>query len=85
MPCIPLPKLPLPTIPAGLTITAPFPAIPEQTLQAPCCLLPPIKIPGIPNPLGPLVVNPAFVEVIRAGLAAIEAYDDLIPLDCPRS
>lgn len=85
MPCVPLPRLPLPTLPEGISISVPLPPFPAISIDSPCCLLPPLQTPKIPIPLPPLVVNPALVATIRAGLAAIEAYEAMIPLDCPRS
>jgi hypothetical protein len=85
MPCIPIPKPPIPSVPLGLSISAPLPSPPQVTVQAPCCLLPPFTSPTIPISLGPLAVNPAIVAAIRVALQALEEWSDLIPLTCPRS
>lgn len=85
MPCIPSPKLPIPSLPAGISISVPLPPLPSISLDGACCILPTLQTPKIPIPLPPLVVNPALVATLRAGLAAIEAYEAAIPLDCPRS
>ncbi len=85
MPCIPIPKPPLPSIPGGFTLSVPLPTIPSVTLNAPCCVLPSLTTPQIPLPLPPLAVNPAVVTLIRSATALVEAWWDSIPMDCPRS
>lgn len=84
MPCLPIPKPPIPSLPAGLNFTVPLPIPPIPNVPNPCCLLPNAPVLKIPNPLGPLIVNPGVVNAIRAALEAAEAYFDSIPLDCPR-
>lgn len=85
MPCVPVPKPPLPSIPKGLSLSAPLPSPPQLTVKAPCCILPALTTPPIPAILPPLAVNPGLVTTIREALKAIEDYFDQIPLDCPRS
>lgn len=86
MPCVPIPKPPMPSLPAGLTLAAPLPPPPNLSgVLAPCCTLPTFKAPAIPTPPGPLVMNIAFVSVLRDALAAVEAFFDQIPNTCPRS
>lgn len=84
-PCVPIPTLPHPSLPSGISLAPPLPSLPAESLPNVCCLLPALASPKTPIPLPPLVVNPAFIVALREGLAAIEAYFDAIPLDCPRS
>lgn len=79
----------MPSLPAGLTLAAPMPTPPNVTAaipaQLPCCTLPTVPAFKIPNPLGPLVFNPAVVGVLSSALQAMETFLDQLPLSCPRS
>ena len=85
MPCIPLPKAPIPTVPSPFTLTAPLPAIPSVTVKAPCCLPYSITTPPFGGPLPLASLTPALPAALTKALAVIEAYNDLIPIRCPRS
>lgn len=84
---MPIPKPPLPNVPTGLSLAPliPQPPIPDLNGAIPCCVLPPITIPPIPNPLGALVLTSPVLQALRAAVLAAENYFDSIPLDCPRA
>jgi hypothetical protein len=85
MPCAPIPKPPLPSLPAGISLTPPIPQPPALTVPNACCLLPALPITTPPIPLPSIVVNPAFIAGLRAALSAAHDYFDSLPLTCPRS
>lgn len=85
MPCTPSPVAALPTPPAGLTLTAPIPAIPKSSVETPCCSLPTLPPIPIPKLLPPLTVNPAFLALLHKGLDAIDAWEAKLLPKCPRS
>ena len=88
MPCIPIPKAPLPSLPPGLTLSVPLPKPPlpsASAIQTPCCLLPPFTPPNIPVSIPIGILGPGISTALRQALAAIEAYTDALPLTCPRS
>lgn len=89
MPCIPLPNVTLPSLPAGLTLSTPTPPnLPNLAL--PCCTLPPIPI-YIPQVSIQIVPTPAMVAAMAAVSAELDTVRDIIltylrklPLPCPR-
>lgn len=85
MPCIPIPKPALPAVPAGLSLSASLPPVVIPAVESPCCILPSLPSLTIPLALPPLVANAAFIAALRAGLEAVEAWYDALPLDCPRA
>lgn len=88
MPCVASPVPTLPSLPAGLSLAAPIPSFspPTATLPSglPCCSLPQVPSFSIPNPFGPLVINPGVVTALAGALAAMESFLDALPLACPR-
>lgn len=85
MPCKPIPTKPIPAFPEGLSLSAPVPPLPaEPNIPDACCTLPALPTLDIPNPLGPLFVNPAVVTAIRAALLAAEEWADSVAIPCPR-
>lgn len=89
MPCVAAPTPPLPSLPAGLSLapTLPTPSVPTAAspAQLPCCTLPKVPPFTLPSPVGPLVMNPAFVGALRAATQAVEQFLDALPLACPRT
>lgn len=83
MPCIPVIPLPDPQLPDGITLGLPFPTV-DIEIPFPCCRLPPLFSLHIPNPLGALVINPAFIQDIKVTLALIRAYLAKLQPKCPR-
>lgn len=83
MPCVPVPAIVVPTLPAPLTLTPPaLPAIPDLTW---CCKIAiNIPIPPIPWPGGPLAINPALVLAINVALASVQTFLDGLQVPCPR-
>lgn len=85
MPCIPIPKPGLPSIPDGLTLSVPQPTLPAETIPGACCILPPTPLPALPPLIPAIVLNAGVMAGIKDGLALVEDYFDSLPLDCPRS
>jgi hypothetical protein len=85
LPCVSIPRPPLPQLPAGINLSASIPKPPQLTVPNACCLLPVLPITTPPIPLPPLLVNPAFIAGARAALKAAQDYFDGLPLVCPRS
>jgi hypothetical protein len=80
--CIPIPKLPEPSLPSGLSFDPP--ALPLPTLpEGVCCKLPPLQPPALPIHIPPLTLAPVLA-VLKAATAAINDVQKLIPLTCPR-
>ncbi len=83
MACVPIPEAPVPELPAPLTIAPP--ATPDPGFDAAlCCKILQFTVPAPPVPLPPLVVNGPTSAIIKAALAAVQAYIDAIPVKCPR-
>jgi hypothetical protein len=86
MPCIPLPKIALPELPAGLTISPPAPPplpggqiIPEGA----CCKLPALNIPPVPRPPIPPAVLGAAMATLNGFIDQVVDYLNNLPIDCP--
>lgn len=84
MPCIPIPKLALPSVPTGINLSPTLPTFNPPGIPNFCCLTPPRIPPFPPLPLPPLVVNPAFVATIEAAIEAAESYIASLEPECPR-
>ena len=82
MACTPLPDIPLPSLPGGITLTPPDPGVSFD--PALCCkLLPfPVATPPIALPVGTL--SPAVIATLLETLQGIQDYLDGLPLRCPR-
>jgi hypothetical protein len=82
MACIPIPTVAPPTLGLGLSLLPP--ALPSINFGADlCCKLLQFSIVPPPIPLPPLVLNPAVLAALGPVFAAINAYLDALPLDCP--
>jgi hypothetical protein len=85
MPCIPLPTVPKPQLPAPLSIG--LPTLQTPPLQANLCCqfsLPQIILPLPPIPLG--FLGPALAPIlaaIDAAEAQVDAWLAAIPVNCP--
>ncbi len=80
--CIPIPQIPEPSLPGGISFAPPplpLPPFPEGV----CCKLPPLPIPPLPNPIPPLPLA-AVIAVMKKAVAAINKVQKLKPLTCPR-
>lgn len=85
MPCAPNPIPDPPSLGGGITIP-PYPAPPTVTEPHACCQL--VTFPPFP-PLPPLPIPPAAlaaaIAVLNAKLAILTAWEDSLPLKCPKS
>ena len=87
MPCIPLPTVTLPSLPAGLSLSPPpLPVLPTLP-QPPCCTIPPVPF-SIPQVSLTLPVNPVIMVTLAAALDEVRelalSYLRSIPLPCDR-
>lgn len=81
MPCITTPTLPIPQLPAPLSISIELP-IPSISIGL-CCKLPIPPIPIPPIPLPAVVLNPAIIATLNAYIRTAVEYISSIPLNCP--
>lgn len=83
MPCVPVPSVTLPTLPAPWSLAPP--SLPGIVTPGLCCnLVPPVALtPRIP--LGALVITPAVILLINQGLHVVQAYIDALDPGCPRA
>ena len=82
MACVPIPDVPVPELPAGISIA---PTFPSQDFDASLCckiLNIPITVPPIPIP--PLLLNPAVNTAIATAIKGIQDYLDKLQHDCPK-
>lgn len=81
MPCIPIPQLKAPTLPAGISLGIQLPKLP--TLPGLCCIKPP-KLPiKIPTSLGVAIPLPG-VALVKQLFAEIDALLAQLDIPCPR-
>lgn len=84
MPCLPTPHLPQPpSLPFPLTLGITTPPINLDVNL--CCKILAISLP--PIPIGITIPEPATAAIIttaiKTAIAAINAYIDALPFDCP--
>jgi len=84
MACVPLPAVPVPTLPGGISLTPPAPPGISFDPELCCKLLPfPLATPPISLPPGTL--NPAVIAAVTAILQQIQDFLDGAVLRCPRA
>jgi hypothetical protein len=83
MACLELPVPVLPTLGLGLNIEPPTLPSFSGDLRL-CCKILQFDIVPPPIPLPPLVFNAAVTVSLTAAIAAVQAYIDALPLDCPK-
>ncbi len=85
MPCIPLPKDSLPSLPDGITIVPPVPLPPSGTIipEGACCKLPALTIPKVPLPPLPPALLQGLMATLNEIVDQVLDYLDHIPVDCP--
>ncbi len=82
MACIPIPELPNPTLGLGLSIEPP--SLPSFSGDVDlCCKILSFNIVPPPLPLPPFALNAAVTATLNNCIAAVQAYIDALPLDCP--
>jgi len=81
MACIPIPSVPFPTLPSGITLTPPIPSV-EFDAEL-CCKIAQFEATAPPVSIG-VALNPAIAAAITAALQGVQDYLDALPLDCPR-
>lgn len=82
MPCITTPTLPVPQLPAPLSLA--LPTLPGISVDVPFCCklpLPPVAIPPIPLPA--ILLNPAVIATLNGYIKAAVEYISAIPFECP--
>lgn len=83
MGCVSVPTIPLPTLPAPLSISPPIPTVPDLGIPNLCCKLP-VQIPDIPAiPIPALVLNPTVIQTLQTYVRQVTTYIDAIPFRCP--
>lgn len=85
MPCTPAIPVPLPSLPAPLSVSLPIPTPPIPSIPNICCIQQTLPSLSIPVPIGPLVLNPATVAAARGAFQIIEAYLEARTIPCPRA
>lgn len=81
MPCVELPKLPVPQLPSPFTIAI---ALPTASFDfSLCCKLLPFAIATPPIPIPPIVLNPAVIAALNAGVATVIGYINSLAVPCP--
>lgn len=81
MACVPIPSVPIPQLPPGVSIGVPIPSVEFDVTI--CCKL--LSFSQVAPPLSLNVpLNPAIQAVITSTLQALQNYFDSLPLDCPR-
>lgn len=83
MPCIPGPKVDLPTLPAPLTLGLPEANLGPVTINI-CCVLPPFTTPPLVVPIPPVILNPGIIATFNGKVQMIQAFLDKFQHDCPR-
>ena len=81
MPCLKLPALPAPQLPAPLSLSLSLPSL-SFDLEL-CCKLPPVPIQIPPIPLPPLVLNPAIIATLNAFITQVVQYVNSLSVPCP--
>ncbi len=82
MPCIELNVPEPPALGLGLSITPP--ALPGFSGELDlCCKIVAFATPPIPLPLPAGTINVGVITALTTALAAVQAFLDALPLDCP--
>ncbi len=83
MSCVPIPDVPVPTLPEPLSIPIPEPPTVPELPELFCCKLPIPPIPPLPVKLGPIIVNSGVIAILNVYVARMQAYIHSIPNKCP--
>lgn len=81
MPCLKLPTVTAPTLPAPLSLALSLPSV-SFDLNL-CCKLPPVPIPLPPIPLPAVVLNPAIIATLNAFIGQVVTYINSLSVPCP--
>ncbi|HEY3254604.1 MAG TPA: hypothetical protein VGJ91_11670, partial [Polyangiaceae bacterium] len=82
MACVPIPDVPLPTLPDGITIAPTFPA--ESFDPSLCCKILKIPITTPPIAIPPAILNPGVNAAIATAIKGVQDYIDKLQHDCPK-
>ncbi len=82
MPCLKLPTVTAPTLPAPFTLG--LPGLSGLTFDINlCCKLPPVSLPIPPIPLPAVVLNPAVIATLNSAISAVVTYINSLSVPCP--
>jgi hypothetical protein len=84
MPCIPIPEVPLPTLPDGISLGISTPPVQAEGGVDICCINAAFKVDLPPVPLGGTLQLAAAVAVLRAAKKAIAEWRAKLTIPCPR-
>lgn len=82
MACVPIPDIPVPTLPAGISLTPTLPSFDfDENL---CCKILQLELKPPPIPIPPLLLNPGVNAAIASTVKGVQDYIDRLPHDCPK-
>lgn len=81
MPCLKLPAVTAPTLPAPLSLALSLPSV-SFNIDL-CCKLPPIPTPIPPIPIPPLILNPAIIAALNAFITQVVEFINAQSVPCP--
>jgi hypothetical protein len=80
--CLKAPTVPVPQLPAPLSLAPPSPpSLP--TIPGLCCKMPPILPPLPPIPIPALILNPAVIATLNAFIATALGFVNSLAIPCP--
>lgn len=82
MACTPVPDVPLPSLPGGITIAPTFPA--QSFDPNICCKILNLPLGTPPLAIPPALLNPAVNTLIANTVKGIQDYVDQLQHDCPK-
>ena len=82
MACTPLPKVPLPTLPGGLSLTPPQPSASFNADL--CCKMLPVPLATPAAPLPPLTINPGVIAIVNQVMSQITTFLNSLTIPCPK-
>lgn len=83
MSCIDVPVPTLPSLPPGVSVSFAVPGFSTSVDLSFCCKAPPLPISIPPVPILSTVLNPALIATLNGYIAAVNAYLNSIPINCP--
>lgn len=84
MPCIAVPEISIPSLPAPFSFGASQPPSVSFDPELCCKIIQfPLKLPPLPLPPG--VLNPAFITAMNAAKSQVTAFIRSLSFNCPRN